>query len=304
MTRFRRRCTLPIACAVALAAGFAPGAFAQSVFGSPVVKPDPASAGKDVLGTKVVPKLKAVTDTERALASLTASQASGAAIVTLNYSPHKVFDIPVRVGMFTTLSLPKDEPIKQFAVSTPAAVKLNVDASTNTAMLKLVQGMTVTGTIVTDKHVFYISISPATDTQTWYQGVDWSFDADTFGQSSFEGGVYNAKASAGDTIGDMTASTGGDVTHGLYSGQPNFDYTIKGDAPFKPVAVWDNGRFTWVQFPKNLQALPALFVDGPNGLEIVNYTVHADGTQLLVNRLMPRFVLRLGKAEIAVEAHH
>ena len=281
---------------------WASAAGAQTAFGSPVVKRDPAQKHMRVSHGHVVKKIDAVEKTQRALANITAANASGAQVVTLAYGQHKTYTIPVRRGMFTTLSLPKNEPIQQFAVSDPDAVKLNVNAGTNTAMLKLVQSVTVVGTVVTDKHVFYLQITPAGDDAPWYQGVSWSFGTDAFGESGFASGVYVANQDAHDSGASLGGKPSADPMNSIYSGTPNFDYAVKGDAPFRPQAVWDNGRFTWIQFPKNLQELPAIFVDGPNGLEIVNYTVHANGTQILVNRLMPAFVLKLGKSSIRVEA--
>lgn len=293
--------------AAAALLSLASGVHAQQAFGRPVLERTSAHADMTLVQTSghpsrpvAVRKPAAVTKTQLALADITASDASGAQVVTLPYEPHGTYDIPLREGMFTTFSIPSDEPIQQFAVSNPAAVQLQVNAATNTAMLKLVQPITVVGTIVTKKHIFYVNISPASSSGPWYQGVNWSFDSEAFGSSSFGSGVYtNAAGAAGNTMGSAEPS---DPANDLFSGQPNFDYKIEGEASFQPQAVWDNGRFTWVQFPKNVQELPALFVNGANGLEIVNYTVHAGGTQLLVNRLMPSFVLKLGKAEITVTA--
>jgi type IV secretion system protein VirB9 len=204
---------------------------------------------------------------------------------------------------FTTISIPTSEPIQQFAVSNPAAVQLQVNAPTNTAMVKLIQPITVVATIVTNSHIFYLNIVPAAEGASWYQGVNWSFGTQSFGGSTFDSGIYTSAAGPGQAAdGGASTAAAHDPAADLYTGQPNFDYRVSGSAPFKPQAVWDNGRFTWIQFPKSVQELPALFVDGPNGLEIVNYTVHADGTQLLVNRLMPAFVLKLGKSEIRVTA--
>lgn len=281
----------------------APCAFGQSTFGAPIVK---SSAPADVVVRhgKVEKELPPVVKVEQQLAAVTAATASGAQVVTLPYGEHKTYEIPIRPGMFTTFALPKDEPIQQFAVSDPGAVELNVNTPTNTAMLKLNTAMTVVGTIVTTKHTFYLEITPAGRGDPWFQGVNWSFGVGGFGQSNFSAGVFSASgAPAQASIGASLAPAAPDPMGDIYTGTPNFDYKIEGSAPFKPVAVWDNGRFTWIQFAKNTQELPALFVDGPNGLQVVNYTVHADGTQLLVNRLMPAFVLKLGRASIRVEAN-
>lgn len=279
-------------------------AAAQSAFGSPIVNQHAPANQVVSEDRRVVTKLPVVSETERAIAAITAANASGAQVVTLPYGEHKTYSIPLRPGMFTTFVLPKAEPIQQFAVNDPGAVMLNVNPTTNTAMLKLNTSVTVVGTIVTTKHTFYLEVTPAGRNDPWYQGVSWAFGTEAFGASSFGGGVFSPSGAVGSAPGGMAAPSSAlpDPANDIYTGTPNFDYVIDGKASFKPVSVWDNGRFTWIQFKKNVQELPALFVDGPNGLEIVNYTVHADGTQLLVNRLMPRFVLKLGKVSITVTA--
>ena len=271
---------------------------------SPFGSPSPLPNGKLLIpgGNTALPTIvqnpPVVLKAQRMIEQATAEQASGAKVVTLTWHEHETFPIPIKPGMFTTLSFPKDEPVQQFAVSNPAAVQLQVNAAANVAMLKLVQPMTVAATVVTTKHIYYLQISPGSE--TWYQGVSWSFDAQNgFGSSDFGGGLYQAPTVA-QAAGDQ--SSGASAGPILYAGDPNFNYKVTGKAPFAPTAVWDNGHFTWVQFANNVQELPALFADGPNGLEIVNYTVHNHGTQLLVNRLMPSFVLKLGKAEVKVQA--
>lgn len=82
----------------------------------------------------------------------------------------------------------------------------------------------------------------------------------------------------------------------------NFEYVVTGSAPFAPVRVFDNGVFTWVTMPERLQELPALFQleDDDGKISLVNYEVK--GATLEVQRVMPRFVLKLGKEEVRVEA--
>jgi len=305
---------------LAILVAFSGGAQAAGAFGSPVHVGDPtremattspaSHEGVSVVPQQlVVPAASApalvqvpplVQNVQAQLARITAQQATGAQVVTLTWHEHETFPVPIKVGMFTTIAFPKDEPVQQFAVSNPKAVELQVNAQANVAMLKLTQPVTVVATVVTTKHIYYMNVEPSAG--AWYQGVNWAFDAEQgFGTSTFGGGLYQA-ATATAAPQPETASTGPD--NALFTGQPNFDYTIVGDAPFKPVAVWDNGRFTWVQFANNVQELPALFAKGANGLEIVNYTIHNHNTQMLVNRLMPQFELKLGKSVITVTAGH
>jgi type IV secretion system protein VirB9 len=79
----------------------------------------------------------------------------------------------------------------------------------------------------------------------------------------------------------------------------NFAYTVHGQAPFRPAQVLDDGRFTYIRLPANLQEMPALFVLGESGEgELVNYTLR--GGFLVVQRLADRFVLRLGRSEVTI----
>lgn len=59
----------------------------------------------------VVPVAGIVTHIQQGLLNISAGQASGAQAVTLPYEPHEVYSIPIRVGMFSTFSFPKNEPI-------------------------------------------------------------------------------------------------------------------------------------------------------------------------------------------------
>ncbi len=237
------------------------------------------------------------------LARASIQQAGGAGVVTLTWAPHAVYTIPIRQGMFTTFQFPSGEPIREFAVSSPDSVQLHVDSASGVAMLKLTAPVASVATVITTKHLYYLRIVPSQD--DWYQGVSWSLPSGDLAAGDFSGGIYKAPGSAQQS--DSAQSVIGDLKSQapLFNGDPNFSYRVVkvvGDAPFAPAAVWDNGRFTWIQFRPGLRELPAVFSDGPNGLEIVNYTVHANGTQLLVNRLMDRFVLKLGKEEVVMAA--
>lgn len=236
---------------------------------------------------------EAVAQVQTALSSVTQSLSQGAQVAVFPYRPNKIYQVDIKAGMFTTFTLPKDEPIRQFAVSNPEAAEIAVNADANAAMLKLLSKVTLSATIVTDKRAYYMTISPASD--SWHQGVSWTYDdnaATTFGYRAPPG---NASAQAAQDVHPAALDEG-------LTGHPNFNYRIEGDADVKPVSVWDNGRFTWIQFPDSVQSLPAVFFLGPDGAEVVNYVVQPGGKQIKVNRLMSRFVLRLGNSQATVAA--
>lgn len=77
----------------------------------------------------------------------------------------------------------------------------------------------------------------------------------------------------------------------------NADYSVEvlaGGEYIQPTLVFDDGRFTYFRFP-NSREMPAPFAIGADGQEVrVNFNI--DGDLMVVHRIAPRFVLRLGKA--------
>lgn len=78
----------------------------------------------------------------------------------------------------------------------------------------------------------------------------------------------------------------------------NLDYRIdvvRGRRPaWTPERIFDDGRRTFIEFPDAVltSETPPLFVQGPEGLELVNYRVV--GTRYVVDRLFETAELRLG----------
>jgi type IV secretory pathway VirB9-like protein len=227
---------------------------------------------------------------QSALSNITKDLSSGAQVAVFPYRANRIYQVDIKPGMFTTFTFPKSEVIRQFAVSNPDAAEISVNADTNAAMVRLSASVTISATVVTDKHVYYLTISPSSG--AWHQGVSWSYDED--GVASGFG--YRAPAGA------APIDTSGYGQEDSLAGHPNFNYSIEGDSAVSPISVWDNGRFTWMQFPNSVQSLPAVFYLGPDGPEVVNYTVSKDGKQIKVNRLMDKMLLRLGSLKATVTA--
>lgn len=73
----------------------------------------------------------------------------------------------------------------------------------------------------------------------------------------------------------------------------NYDYWYCGRPELKPVAAWDDGVRTWIQFGARAE-LPAIFVQNADGTEsLVNFSVSQG--DIVVQRIAPRFVLRRGR---------
>ena len=79
----------------------------------------------------------------------------------------------------------------------------------------------------------------------------------------------------------------------------NYRYGLTGDnPPWKPVAVYDDGRRVYVEFPRGIVQgeMPPIFVIGPEGeAQIANTRIHQH--ILIVDRLFGAAELRLGSGD-------
>lgn len=78
----------------------------------------------------------------------------------------------------------------------------------------------------------------------------------------------------------------------------NFNYTITGEDSLYPVKIFDDGEFTYFEFPRNSK-VPAFFAVDSNGFEsIVNFRMV--GEYLVVEEVSGRFTLRNGGEIVCV----
>ena len=74
----------------------------------------------------------------------------------------------------------------------------------------------------------------------------------------------------------------------------NFNYTISGSEIITPIRIFDDGQFTYMQFPRTSAEVPAVFHVLSDGTEsIVNYRMQ--GSYLVVERVTSQFTLRSGE---------
>jgi type IV secretion system protein VirB9 len=79
----------------------------------------------------------------------------------------------------------------------------------------------------------------------------------------------------------------------------NFNYQYTGTPAIAPIKVFDNGKFTYFQFPKFSADLPAIFAVDAEGFEsLINF--RSVGEYIVVERLSPQFTLRNGNDIVCV----
>lgn len=73
----------------------------------------------------------------------------------------------------------------------------------------------------------------------------------------------------------------------------NFRYTVSGSTLSAPTRIFDDGEFTYFQFPEKNAEIPAFYMVDPDGTEnVINY--HMAGRYVVVERVASQFTLRNG----------
>ena len=134
--------------------------------------------------------------------------------------------------------------------------------------------------IATDRRTYHLEARSSE--KTYMASVSWTYPASA---------LLSLKRLGADAEGGPMSS--GEA--GVNPERLQFRYVIEGDAPWKPVRVFDDGSKVYIQFPPGLaqSEAPPLFVIGPDGKPaLVNYR----GTTYIVDRLFAAAELRLGTA--------
>jgi type IV secretion system protein TrbG len=136
--------------------------------------------------------------------------------------------------------------------------------------------------ITTDRRTYHLEMRSSA--LTYMASVSWTYPASELLA------LKKQRAEA-----DVTAGVIADA--GINIEQLKFRYRIEGDAPWRPLRVFDDGAKVYIQFPSGLaqSEAPPLFVIGPDAKPaLVNYRVR--GTTYIVDRLFAAAELRLGTA--------
>lgn len=133
--------------------------------------------------------------------------------------------------------------------------------------------------INTDRRTYHLELRA--NPSAWMASVSWRYPADEL--IALRRSVEQARAAV-------------PVAAEIDLAALNFAYTIKGDAPWKPLRAFDDGTHVYIDFAATVAQgeMPPLFVLSADGktAELVNYRVQ--GHRLIVDRLFAVAELRLG----------
>ena len=134
--------------------------------------------------------------------------------------------------------------------------------------------------ITTERRTYHLEMRSSAS--TYMASVSWTYPAS-------ELLALKKQRAEADVTAEAIADAGIDIE------QLKFRYRIEGDAPWRPLRVFDDGAKVYIQFPSGLaqSEAPPLFVIGPDAKPaLVNYRV--SGTTYIVDRLFAAAELRLG----------
>jgi len=210
----------------------------------------------------------------------------------VDYVPDGVIPVAVSNGVVTRITLERGEKIIAAATGIPSKCDgdqnvwcVVADTDANEIWVKPKSGAT------------HNNLELKTDRR------DYSFDLEVGRQTTYR--VVLRYAPSAPAAEPPHVATDQDVVAArLAQAQPtpkNLNYSLESNqkgADITPRAVFDDGIFTYFEFPGNSE-LPTIFVIGSDGKEArTNYAMNGD--YMVVQRLGRKFILRLGKSVVSV----
>lgn len=211
-------------------------------------------------------------------------------LVTFRYSDDVSFAIRAMEGTFVNIEVPEGEMIQGFYLSDAVDWFTHITGDGRRVLVKpLAPGLINTGTLITNKRSYELTLVSVSPGQRWFQRVRWQVPSNDPGANGLYWRGQAVTGSAG-SAGKGAPSIDPDKLH--------FDYDIRGREDFTPVSVFDDGTRTWFKF-RDVQTLPAIFAVRDGDLEVVNFSVQ--GPYVVIPMLADEFVLRLRDDDVTVE---
>lgn len=217
-------------------------------------------------------------------------------LVQFEYDADNTFMVLSKPKAVTHIEFGSDEKIVTVAAGDTKNWELNPTANRRHLFVKPVfEGLETSLTVITDKRSYQFVLRSTGPGAKWYQRVTWRYSQTMLLELKAE--EESEIAAVKRESAERAAHEAGTLATDVRPQDLRFNYEVTGTAPFRPVSIFDDGKFTWVRMPDQLNELPALFASSEGGeLAIVNYVVKGD--YMIAQRLMDVGVLRLGKQEV------
>lgn len=217
-------------------------------------------------------------------------------LVEFTFDTSNTYPILTRPGSVTDIKLGSDEKLSVFVLG-DTLQWTTAKAEGHVFIKPLRPQLITTATLVTDKRTYQLTMRSSETDGVFYQQISWRYPQMIALQEEKQEEVKQEavrKAVAADNAYQQTVlSDDVDIT------SFNYKYEISGDAEFKPVQVFDDGKFTYIRLPKDSE-MPAIFLynEEDKAKELLN--THIKGEFVVIHRTMPMILLVLGEKQIKI----
>lgn len=212
-------------------------------------------------------------------------------LVTFTFDANNTYTILARPRNITDIALHQDEEVVAMALGDTVQWMV-VEAPGHVFIKPLHPDIVTSGTLVTNKRTYQLSLRSSPEDGVFYQRVSWNYP-DLIVLRNQQAARVKASIDMERARIDSTI-----VSPNVSLEKLNFDYEISGSENWKPAQVFDDGQFTWIKLGKT-QEIPAVFAIGKDGKgELVNMNVR--GEFMVVQRILPVLLLKLGDKEVTV----
>lgn len=216
-------------------------------------------------------------------------------IVQYTYSPEIIFRVFTVPKHHTHIQLDADEGLIEKPMIGDS-IQWKAAGSPNNIYIKPTRpGIETSLTLVTNKRTYQFQLISGQDpeTSTVYQKVSFNYPDEEAGVKLRQKMAISAESAERQRLSDQI------ITRNVDPSSLNFAYNIEGDAPFTPVAVYNDGKFTYLIMPKT-QDVPAVFlVDDEGNPSLINYKV-LDNGKIRVERVAKGLLLKLNESEVKI----
>lgn len=231
-------------------------------------------------------------------------------LVQFNYDEDNTFLVLAKPKAVTHIQFAADEVLQSVAAGDTSQWELTPTKNRKNLFVKpKYEDLETSMTVITDQRTYQFVLRSTGDGKKWYQRISWLYpksivlEADVqieqVGPAAAPGGPRQPRPlNPAINLGDQSLLTG-IAAEGLQPDSLRFNYQIEGDAAFKPLMAFDDGKFTYLKMPPDLQVMPVLFavIEGQD-YALVNYVVKGD--YMVAQRLIDTAVLKLGKSEVRI----
>lgn len=205
-------------------------------------------------------------------------------IRTVRFSPNEVYKFMGHYGYQSSIEFAQGEIID--TVSLGDSIAWMIDPVGNRLFIKPIeQDATTNMTVITNQRTYHFELHARETENIRDTGMvfvmRFAYPADDYGAIDMSG-----------TIDDMPD----------FESEPekyNFKYSMQGSDMISPIRIFDDGKFTYIEFKDKNAEVPAIFhVDAAGEEALVNFRTRGDF--IVVERVSPVFTLRRGPYIVCV----